>query len=64
MPGESAPLWFERLKLSGSEADTVLNAYEKVRYGDRLLSNDEFHDYSKALKNIEKIEHIQKKKLK
>ncbi|MDR7071276.1 hypothetical protein [Fictibacillus barbaricus] len=64
LPGESAPVWFERLKLSGSEAETVLNSYEKVRYGDHSLSNEEFIAYSKALKKLEKIEHLQKKKSK
>jgi hypothetical protein len=62
LPGESAQAWFERLTLSSSEAETVLNGYEKVRYGDRSLSNEEFNDYSKALKKLEKLEHLHKKK--
>jgi hypothetical protein len=62
MPGESAFLWFERLKLSGDEAAVVISAYEKVRYGDDQLSNDEFTDYAKAIKKLEKSEHLQRKK--
>jgi hypothetical protein len=62
MPGESAPLWFDRLKLSGYEAKIALKAYEKVRYGDQVLSNEDFNDYAKAMKKLEKQEHLQKKK--
>jgi hypothetical protein len=64
LPGESAPLWFERLKLSGDDAESVLQAYEKVRYGEEEITNDEFSLYAKAIKNFEKSEHLQKKKSK
>lgn len=64
MPGESAPLWFERLKLSGVEAESVLKAYEKVRYGEEEMKDIEFSLYAKAIKQFEKSEHLQKKKSK
>lgn len=62
MPGESAQLWFERLKLNGEDAESVLNAYERVRYGDKSLSNDEYNDYVKTVKKLENSKHLQKKK--
>jgi hypothetical protein len=61
-PGESATLWFERLKLFGKEAESVLHAYEKVRYGDEKITNEEFNLYAKAIKKLERSEHLQKKK--
>lgn len=64
LPGESAPLWFERLKLSGAEAEAVLQAYEKVRYGEEEITNDEFSLYTKTIKKFEKSEHLQKKRSK
>jgi hypothetical protein len=64
LPGESAHLWFERLKLSGDEAESVLQAYEKVRYGEEEITNDDFSLYAKAIKKFEKSEHLQKKKSK
>jgi hypothetical protein len=62
LPGESAPLWFDRLKLSSNEAESVLQTYEKVRYGKETISNDEFTLYAKSIKKLEKLEHLQKKK--
>jgi hypothetical protein len=62
LSGESAPLWFDRLKLSSNEAESVLQTYEKVRYGEEPVSDDEFSDYAKAIKKLEKSEHLQKKK--
>jgi hypothetical protein len=62
LPGESAPLWFERLKLFGKEAESVLHAYEKVRYGEKKITDEEFNLYAKAIKKLEKSEHLQKKK--
>ncbi|MCM3717386.1 hypothetical protein [Fictibacillus phosphorivorans] len=59
--GDSAHLWFERLKLNSDEALAVLQAYEKVRYGEKHITNDEFSFYAKAIKNFEKSEHLQKK---
>lgn len=64
LPGESAPLWFERLKLSGDEAESVLQVYEKVRYGEEEITNEDFSLYAKAIKKFEKSEHLQKKKSK
>lgn len=64
LPGESAPLWFERLKLSCDEAESVLQVYEKVRYGEEEITNEDFSLYAKAIKKFEKSEHLQKKKSK
>ncbi|KZE68785.1 hypothetical protein AWM68_00445 [Fictibacillus phosphorivorans] len=62
LPGESPALWFERLKLSGDEAESVLKAYEKVRYGEEIITNEEFNHYAAVIKKLEKSEHLQKKK--
>ncbi|MED1865124.1 hypothetical protein P4V41_16780 [Fictibacillus nanhaiensis] len=59
-PGESAPNWFLRLDLSGEEADSVLEAYEKVRYGEEIIHDDEYHHYVNVLKKFEKSEHFKK----
>ncbi|MDM5317630.1 DUF4129 domain-containing protein [Fictibacillus sp. b24] len=64
LPGESPALWFERLKLFGDEAESVLNAYEKVRYGEKTITNDEFNHYAEVIKKLEKSDHLQKKKSK
>lgn len=64
LPGESPALWFERLKLFGDEAESVLKAYEKVRYGEETITNDEFNHYAAVIKKLEKSEHLQKKKKK
>ncbi|MQR97392.1 DUF4129 domain-containing protein [Fictibacillus phosphorivorans] len=61
-PGESASNWFMRLDLSGKEADSVLDAYEKVRYGEESISDTEYKQYVDALKNFEKSEHLKKPK--
>ncbi len=61
-PGESATNWFMRLDLSGKEADSVLDAYEKVRYGEESISDDEYDHYVNALKKFEKSEHLKKPK--
>ena len=64
LPGESPALWFARLKLSGDDAESVLHAYEKVRYGEETISNQEFNRYAEAIKKLEKSDHLQKKKSK
>ncbi|ANC76056.1 hypothetical protein ABE65_004210 [Fictibacillus phosphorivorans] len=61
-PGESASNWFMRLDLFGKEADSVLDAYEKVRYGEESISDTEYKQYVDALKNFEKSEHLKKPK--
>lgn len=61
-PGESASNWFMRLDLSGKEAVSVLNAYEKVRYGEENISDTEYKQYVDALKKFEKLEHLKKPK--
>lgn len=59
-PGESASNWFIRLDLSGKEADSVLDAYEKVRYGEESISDAEYKQYVDALKKFEKSNHLEK----
>lgn len=61
-PGESASNWFIRLDLSGKEADSVLDAYEKVRYGEESISDPEYKQYVDALKKFEKSDHFKKPK--
>ncbi|MBH0169878.1 DUF4129 domain-containing protein [Fictibacillus sp. 18YEL24] len=60
-PGESAVNWFLRLELSGKDADSVLAAYEKVRYGEESISDEEYNQYVSALKKFEKSDHLKKK---
>ncbi|MGM0806327.1 MAG: DUF4129 domain-containing protein [Bacillota bacterium] len=60
-PGESAVNWFLRLELSGKDADSVLAAYEKVRYGEESISDTEYNQYVSALKKFEKSDHLKKK---
>ncbi|MBY6037854.1 DUF4129 domain-containing protein [Fictibacillus nanhaiensis] len=62
MPGESASIWFERLNLTGKDVDSVLSAYEKVRYGEEELTHEEFQHYAQVIKKLEKSEHLQRKK--
>ncbi|MFG6496948.1 DUF4129 domain-containing protein [Fictibacillus sp. UD] len=64
LQGESPALWFERLKLTGDEAESVLKVYEKVRYGEETITNDEFNHYAEVIKKLEKSDHLQKKKSK
>jgi cell division protein FtsL len=59
-PGESAVNWFLRLELSGKDADSVLAAYEKVRYGEESISDEEYNQYVSALKKVEKSDHLKK----
>ncbi|MBH0172170.1 DUF4129 domain-containing protein [Fictibacillus sp. 23RED33] len=61
-PGESAVNWFQRLELSGKDADSVLAAYEKVRYGEESISDTEYNQYVSALKKFEKSDHLKKPK--
>ncbi len=61
-PGESAVNWFQRLELSGKDADSVLAAYEKVRYGEESISDTEYNQYVSALKKFEKSDHLKKLK--
>ncbi len=61
-PGESAVNWFQRLDLSGNDADSVLDTYEKVRYGEENISDEEYNQYVSALKKFEKSEHLKKPK--
>ncbi|MGD6963762.1 DUF4129 domain-containing protein [Fictibacillus phosphorivorans] len=61
-PGESAVNWFQRLELSGKDADSVLAAYEKVRYGEESISDTEYNQYVSALKIFEKSDHLKKPK--
>ncbi|MBH0165237.1 DUF4129 domain-containing protein [Fictibacillus sp. 7GRE50] len=61
-PGESAVNWFQRLGLSGKDADSVLAAYEKVRYGEESISDTEYNQYVSALKKFEKSDHLKKPK--
>ncbi|MBD7963798.1 DUF4129 domain-containing protein [Fictibacillus norfolkensis] len=61
-PGESAVNWFLRLELWGKDADSVLAAYEKVRYGEESISDEEYKQYVSALKKFEKLDHLKKPK--
>jgi hypothetical protein len=61
-PGESAVNWFQRLELCGKDADSVLATYEKVRYGEESISDQEYNQYVSALKKFEKSDHLKKPK--
>jgi 4-amino-4-deoxy-L-arabinose transferase-like glycosyltransferase len=62
LPGESVSQWFDRLNLNSQDAEHVSHFYEKVRYGEQSLDDEEFNTFIESLKKIDKSVQRKEKK--